>query len=74
MAVTSPEQNKALMLEACDSQVNKRDYAASESLSSERYIHGKLAHWDLLEGDATNAHPLGGLSMFSDRFLIGPST
>jgi predicted SnoaL-like aldol condensation-catalyzing enzyme len=35
---TTPEQNKALLLEAFDTLFNKRDYAAAESFWSEDYI------------------------------------
>jgi predicted SnoaL-like aldol condensation-catalyzing enzyme len=38
MAPTSPEQNKAFVLEAFDTLFNKRDYAAAERFWSERYI------------------------------------
>src|SRR6516165_11412244 len=38
MATTSPEQNKALVLEAFNALFNKRDYAAAERFWSERYI------------------------------------
>jgi predicted SnoaL-like aldol condensation-catalyzing enzyme len=38
MAKTTPEQNKALVLEAFDTLFNKRDYAAAERFWSDRYI------------------------------------
>jgi predicted SnoaL-like aldol condensation-catalyzing enzyme len=38
MAYTSPEQNKALVLEAFDALFNKRDYAGAERYWSDRYI------------------------------------
>jgi predicted SnoaL-like aldol condensation-catalyzing enzyme len=38
VARTSPEQNKALVLEAFDALFNRRDYAAAERYWSERYI------------------------------------
>ena len=38
MSKTTPEQNKALVLEAFDTLFNKRDYAAAERFWSERYI------------------------------------
>ena len=38
MTSTSPEHNKALMLEAFDALFNRRDYAAAERLWSDRYI------------------------------------
>src|SRR5580693_5501110 len=38
MANTSPQQNKALVLEAFDTLFNKRDYASAERFWSDRYI------------------------------------
>ena len=38
MARTSPEQNKALVLEAFDTLFNRRDYATAEIYWSDRYI------------------------------------
>jgi hypothetical protein len=38
MAKTTPEQNKALVLQAFDTLFNKRDYAAAERFWSDRYI------------------------------------
>ena len=38
MSKTTPEQNKALVLEAFDTLFNKRDYEAAERFWSERYI------------------------------------
>ena len=38
MAKTSPQQNKALVLEAFDTLFNNRDYAAAERFWSDRYI------------------------------------
>jgi hypothetical protein len=38
MAKTSPQQNKALVLEAFDTLFNKRDYAAAGRFWSDRYI------------------------------------
>ena len=41
MLKTTPEQNKAIVLEAFDTLFNKRDYAAAQRFWSERYIqHG----------------------------------
>jgi predicted SnoaL-like aldol condensation-catalyzing enzyme len=36
--MSTPEQNKALVLEAFDTLFNKRDYAAAEPFWSDRYI------------------------------------
>jgi predicted SnoaL-like aldol condensation-catalyzing enzyme len=38
MTKTTPEQNKALVLEAFDTLFNKRDYVAAERFWSNRYI------------------------------------
>jgi predicted SnoaL-like aldol condensation-catalyzing enzyme len=38
MLKTTPEQNKAIVLEAFDTLFNKRDYAAAQRFWSERYI------------------------------------
>lgn len=38
MAKTTPEQNKAIVLEAFDTLFNKRDYAAAEKYWSPHYI------------------------------------
>jgi predicted SnoaL-like aldol condensation-catalyzing enzyme len=38
MPKTTPEQNKALVLEAFDTLFNRRDYAAAERLWSPNYI------------------------------------
>jgi len=38
MSQTTPEQNKALVLEAFDTLFNKRDYAAAKRFWSPRYI------------------------------------
>ncbi|WP_206996320.1 nuclear transport factor 2 family protein [Trinickia mobilis] len=38
MTKTTPEQNKALVLEAFDTLFNKRDYVAAQHFWSDRYI------------------------------------
>jgi predicted SnoaL-like aldol condensation-catalyzing enzyme len=38
MTKTTPEQNRALVLEAFDTLFNKRDYSAAERFWSKRYI------------------------------------
>jgi predicted SnoaL-like aldol condensation-catalyzing enzyme len=38
MTATSPDENKALVLEAFDTLFNKRDYAGAQRFWSERYI------------------------------------
>ena len=38
MTKTTPEQNKAIVLEAFETLLNKRDYAAAERFWSDQYI------------------------------------
>ena len=38
MSKTTPEQNKALVLEAFDTLFNKRDYTAAERFWSPKYV------------------------------------
>ncbi|MFC3652891.1 nuclear transport factor 2 family protein [Dyella humi] len=38
MSTTTPEQNKALVIEAFDTLFNKRDYEAAERFWSDKYI------------------------------------
>jgi hypothetical protein len=46
MAKTTPQQNKALVLEAFDTLFNKRDYTAAKRYWSDRYIqHMMLCPW-----------------------------
>jgi predicted SnoaL-like aldol condensation-catalyzing enzyme len=45
MPKTTPEPNKALVLEAFDTLFNKRDYAAAERFWSPDYIqHAPISH------------------------------
>src|SRR6185436_6895443 len=57
MPKTSPEQNKALVLEAFDTLFNKRDYVAAEKFWSPHYIQhsahiapGREGLFDLIKG------------------------
>jgi predicted SnoaL-like aldol condensation-catalyzing enzyme len=57
MSKTTPEQNKALALEAFDTLFNKRDYVAAEGFWSGRYIQhtayippGRDGLFDLVRG------------------------
>src|SRR6266849_5429393 len=56
MPKTTPEQNKALVLEAFDTLFNERDYAAAERFWSPHYIqhsahiaHGRKGLFDLIK-------------------------
>jgi hypothetical protein len=42
MMESTPEQNKATVLEAFDTLFNKRDYAAAERFWSDRYMSAWL--------------------------------
>jgi predicted SnoaL-like aldol condensation-catalyzing enzyme len=53
---STPEQNKARVLEAFDTLFNKRDYAAAERFWSESYIQHS-AH--IPPGRQSRAEPLG---------------
>jgi predicted SnoaL-like aldol condensation-catalyzing enzyme len=48
MPKTTPEQNKALVLEAFDTLFNKRDYAAAERFWSPDYIQHSAHILDLV--------------------------
>ncbi len=57
MTRTTPDQNKALVLQAFDTLFNKRDYAAAERFWSDRYIQhsahiapGREGLFDLIRG------------------------
>ncbi len=57
MTKTTPEQNKALVLEAFDTLFNKRDYATAETFWSDNYIQhsahiapGREGLFDLIRG------------------------
>jgi predicted SnoaL-like aldol condensation-catalyzing enzyme len=46
--MTTPEQNKVLVLKAFDTLFNKRDYAAAERLWSDLYIQHEDEHFEHL--------------------------
>ena len=63
MTKTTPEQNKALVLEAFDTLFNKRDYVAAERFWSDRYIQhsahiapGRDGLFDLVRALPDTAH------------------
>lgn len=64
MSKTTPEQNKALVLEAFDALFNKRDCAAAERCWSDRYIQhsahipsGRNGLFNLIRGHAEIREP-----------------
>jgi len=61
MTKTTPEQNKAIVLEAFDTLFNRRDYAAAERFWSDRYIQH-------------SAHIAPGREGLFDRVRSAPET
>ena len=55
MTRTTPEQNKALVLEAFDTLFNKRDYATAERFWSSNYVQHS-AHIEPGDGDFVIVH------------------
>jgi hypothetical protein len=72
MSNSSPERNKAIVLEAFETLFNKRDYVAAERFWSADFVRfedGLLKeHWDVLQDEATKAESVSGLPMFGDVF------
>jgi predicted SnoaL-like aldol condensation-catalyzing enzyme len=80
MSKTTPEESKALVLEAYDTLFNKREYEADERFWSDNYIEhsahiesgrdGSSDHrtLDVLQDEATQVESRSGLPMFGDRF------
>src|ERR1700682_2153911 len=71
MTKTTPEQNKALVLEAFETLFNKRDYAAAERFWSDRYIQhsahiapGRAGLFDLIRIVLQDIPMLGELAVF----------
>jgi predicted SnoaL-like aldol condensation-catalyzing enzyme len=63
MTKTTPEQNKALVLEAFDTLFNKRDYEAAAGFWSDEYIQhsahiepGRAGLFDLIRSPPGNLH------------------
>ena len=55
MPKTTPEQNKAIVLEAFDTLFNRRDYDAAERFWSDRYIrHSAHSAHGLFSGNAAD--------------------
>jgi predicted SnoaL-like aldol condensation-catalyzing enzyme len=70
MTKTTPEQNKALVLEAFDTLFNKRDYTAAERFWSDRYIQhsahiapGRKGLFDLI-------HSLPDMLRYENQLIV----
>jgi len=77
MPKTTPEQNKALVLEAFDTLFNKRDYAAAERFWSPDYIQhsahiepGRKGPFDLIKSLPPTLRYEAGLIVGDGDFVI----
>ena len=77
MTRTTPEQNKALVLEAFDTLFNKRDYAAAECFWSPNYIQhsahiepGREGLFNLIKASPAALKYEPGLIMAEGDFVI----
>jgi predicted SnoaL-like aldol condensation-catalyzing enzyme len=73
----SPEQNKAIVLEAFDTLFNKRDYAAAERYWSPAYIQhsahispGREGLFDLIKGAPASLRYEHGVAVAEGDFVI----
>src|SRR5260370_2344252 len=79
MTKTTPEQNKALVLEAFETLFNKRDYAAAERFWSDRYIQhsahiapGRAGLFDLIRTQPETLRYENHLMMAEGAYVIAP--
>ena len=77
MNKTTPEQNKALVLEAFDTLFNKRDYAAAERFWSPNYIQhsahippGREGLFTLIKGLPDGFHYENGLTVANSEYVL----
>jgi predicted SnoaL-like aldol condensation-catalyzing enzyme len=77
MTKTTPEQNKALVLEAFDTLFNKRDYTTAEQFWSPRYIQhsahigpGREGLFDLIKSIPPTLRYEPGLILAEGDFVI----
>ena len=77
MSKTTPEQNKAIVLEAFDTLFNKRDYAAAERYWSPGYIQhsahiepGREGLFNLIKGIPPTLRYEAGLIIAEGDFVI----
>ena len=77
MPKTTPEQNKALVLEAFDTLFNKRDYAAAERFWSPGYIQhsahigpGRIGLFDLIKSIPPTLKYEAGTILAEGDFVI----
>ena len=77
MTKTTPEQNKALVLEAFETLFNKRDYAAAERFWSPNYIQhsahippGREGLFTLIKGLPDGFHYENGLTVANGEYVL----
>jgi predicted SnoaL-like aldol condensation-catalyzing enzyme len=77
MTTTTPEQNKALVLEAFETLFNKRDYAAAERFWSPEYIQhsahiepGRSGLFNLIRSLPPTLKYEPGVVVASDNYVI----
>ena len=77
MNKSTPEQNKALVLEAFDTLFNKRDYAAAERFWSPNYIQhsahippGREGLFTLIKGLPDRFHYENGLTVANGEYVL----
>ena len=77
MTNTTPEQNKALVLEAFDTLFNKRDYLAAERFWSAHYVQhsahiapGREGLFDLIRGISPTLKYEAGLILAEKDYVI----
>ena len=77
MLKTTPEENKAIVLEAFDTLFNKRDYAAAERFWSPQYIQhsshiepGRAGLFDLIKGIPPTLRYEAGTIVADGDFVI----
>jgi predicted SnoaL-like aldol condensation-catalyzing enzyme len=70
MSKTTPQQNKALVLEAFETLFSGIGRPAAWTAADiVRFEDGKFAeHWDVLQDEATRTQSISGLPMFGERF------
>ena len=77
MTKTTPEQNKAIVLQAFENLFNKRDYEAAAGFWSDRYIQhsahiapGRDGLFDLVRSSPATLHYEHGLILAEGDFVI----
>ncbi|CAB3776823.1 nuclear transport factor 2 family protein [Pararobbsia alpina] len=70
MTKTTPDQNRALVLEAFDTLFNKRDYVAAERFWSDRYIQHSAHIAPGRDGLFNLVHALPDTSRYENQLIV----